>query len=126
MKNLLRWINQFLLLSVTPSDGTVSARRQPLGYIQITPTGTSAKIPLATLQALLGPNPGYSFGYAVIQCIGAAATDYAGWRDDGTAAAATVGMRLYSAQELDYTGDIYNIQFIIGAGTPVLNISLYA
>jgi hypothetical protein len=111
---------RFLALGATANEATVSGARRPLGYIQYTTTGSAAKLAAPT------PPSGLIIGYTVIQCVGGATTDYAAWRDDGTAPTASVGMRLYSGQELDYTGDPYNIQFITGSGTPVLNISFYA
>lgn len=114
------WLRKFLCLGIAANEATVSGARRPLGYAQLTLIGTAQKLTVPV------PPPGLLVGYIVIQCIGAAATDYGAWRDDGVAPTAGIGLRLFSGQELDYTGDPYNIQFILGAGSPVLNISFYA
>jgi len=99
-------------------DGsTVSAYRRPLGYQQLTLTTNSLALTLPT------PPAGGSVGYAVIQCEGTSAA--ARWRDDGTAPTSSVGMTLSTGAELDYSGDLTMIRFIIGSGSPVLNISYY-
>ena len=116
----MRIFRNFLVLGITANEATVSGARRPLGYQQLTLTGSATKLTVPT------PPAGTLVGYTVIQCAGAAATDFGGWRDDGTAPTAAVCMKLFSGQELDYTGDPYNIQFILGAGSPVLNISYYA
>ena len=115
-------LRDYLVLAITGSEATVSAYRRPLGYVQLTTTGTAAKLTLPAMPAASG----LVIGYAVIQCIGAAGTDYVAWRDDGTAPTTTIGMRIFSGQELDYTGDLTMIQFITGSGSPVLNVSFYA
>lgn len=109
---------KFLYLGATRDGATVSAYRRPLGYQQLTLTGTAQKLTLPT------PPAGMLIGYVVIQCEGTTAT--ARWRDDGTAPTSTVGMILSTGQELDYTGDPSMIQFIVGTGSPVLDISYYA
>lgn len=114
MKLLLR----FLTLGTSRDGATVSAYRRPLGYQQLTLTASAAHL---TLPA---PPSGSVIGYVVIQCEGTSAV--ARWRDDGTAPTATVGMILNSGQELDYTGDPSSIQFIVGSGSPILDISYYA
>lgn len=116
----MKFCIEFLRLRVTGSEGAVSGRRQPLGYQQLTLTGAAQKL---TVPANVS---GFTVGYTVIQCAGAAGTDYGAWRDDGQAPTAAIGMRLFSGQELDYTGDPSMIQWIIGSGSPVLNISYYA
>jgi hypothetical protein len=115
---------KYLTLGATRDGSTVSAYRRPLGYFQLTLTSSALKLTLPTPIANSGLYP----GYAIIQCAGAAATDFGLWRDDGTAPvlSGNVGMRLFSGQELDYSGDLTMIQWIIGAGSPVLNVSFYA
>jgi hypothetical protein len=108
----------FLTLPITRDSASVTAYRRPLGYVQVTPAITAAKLVLPTLPA------GFQIGYAIIQCEGAVAS--ARWRDDGTAPTSTVGMILSTGQELDYSGDLTMIQFIIAANVPILNISYYA
>jgi len=112
-------IRDFLSPRAVRDGATVSAYRRPMGYQQITLAGAT----FLTVPTLA--NSGLVPGYVIIQCIGAASTDYAAWRDDGTAPTNTISMRLYSGQELDYSGDLYSIQFILGSGSPVLNISYY-
>src|SRR3974390_2361666 len=105
-------LHDYLRLAITANEATVSGARRPLGYQQITLSASAVKLTPPV------PPAGNVVGYVVIQCAGAAATDYAGWRDDGTAPTAAIAMRLFSGQELDYTGDPYNIQFILGRGSP--------
>ena len=116
-------LRQLLELAITANEGTVSGHRLAMGYQQIT-SGTLAVATKLTVPT--GAGTGFVPGYAIIQCSGAAATDYAAWRDDGTAPTSTIGMRLFSGQELDYAGDLALIQFIVGSGSPNLNISYYA
>lgn len=127
----MNWLRSFFDLGITANEATISGHRTPMGYIQYTPTGTATK--LGSVAGFPAGFAGFVPAYAIIQCVGAAGTDYAAWRDDvGLPSAtsptmdATHSMRLFSGQELDYAGDISNIQFMIGSGTPVLNISLYA
>lgn len=116
-------VRRFLRLPVAGRDGaTVSAYRRALGYQQLTLSGSAQFL---TLPTLTGAKAGLSVSYAVIQCEGAAGTDFGRWRDDGTDPTASIGMKLFSGQELDYAGDIALIKFITGSGSPVLNISYY-
>ena len=75
-------LEMLMWLGVGASEATVSGYRRPLGYQQLTLTGT--------------------------------------------APTATIGMILNTGAELDYSGDIGTIQFIIGSSSPVLDISYYA
>jgi hypothetical protein len=115
---MLRLLRAFLHLGITRDSASVSAYRRPLGYVQVTPDATSRKLVLPALPA------GFQVGYAIIQCEGAVSS--VRWRDDGTAATASVGMILSTGQELDYSGDMTMIQFIVAAANPVLNIAYYA
>jgi hypothetical protein len=112
---------RFFTIASTRDGATVSAYRRPLGYQQIT-AGTLASATKLTLPTLA--NSGYVPGYAVIQCDVAATA--VRWRDDGTAPTSTVGMILSTGQELDYSGDLTMIQFILSTGSPILNVSFYA
>ena len=47
------------------------------------------------------------------------------WRDDGIAPTATVGMPLAVDTELQYDGDLQNIQFIEQTAGTVINVSYY-
>jgi hypothetical protein len=113
-------LEMLMWLGVGASEATVSGYRRPLGYQQLTLTGTAQKLTLPTPPPASGLIP----GYAIIQCEGSTAV--ARWRDDGTAPTATIGMILNTGAELDYSGDIGTIQFIIGSSSPVLDISYYA
>lgn len=118
----MKWLREYLSLGVTRDAGSASAYRRPMGFQQITLGAQASALTMPTPPA----NSGLVVGYVVIQCQGALATDFASWRDDGTAPTNTVGMTLFSGQELDYSGDPTMIRFIIGAGSPVLNVSYYA
>jgi hypothetical protein len=100
---------------------TVAGYRRPLGYVQITAAQLAASVGI-TLPAL---PPDTQVGLAVIQAEGAAVR----WRDDGVAPTAAVGMRIFSSVtvsgELQYTGDVTLIRFILEGGAPLLNCSLY-
>lgn len=110
----------FLTLGIGRDTASVSAYRRPLGYQQLTLTPAAQQLTLPANVA------GFVVGYCVIQCDGSATTDYARWRDDGTDPTATVGMQLFQGQELDYSGDLSKLSFIIGNGAPILNVSYYA
>lgn len=109
---------KFLRPGIGRDGATVSAYRRPLGFQQLTLTGTAQGLTLPT------PPTGFYVGYTVIQCEGTGAV--ARWRDDGTAPTSTVGMILNAGSELDYTGDPTTIKFIVGTGSPILDISYYA
>lgn len=115
-------LRKFLTLGVGASQAILSGARRPLGFQQLTLTGAAQKLTMPVLPTQLG----MQVGYIVIQCSGAAVSDFASWRDDGVAPTAAVGMQLFSGQELDYSGEPTALQFITGAGSPVLNISYYA
>ena len=93
---------------------TISAYRRPFGYQQITVTTVIG----FTLPTLINGQP---VGYAVIQCNGGVVR----WRDDGVAPTATVGMSLPSGAELDYSGEMTALVFILSSGTPILDITYY-
>lgn len=119
----MKLLRKFLCLGASRDGSTVSAYRQPRGYQQIVALNLAA----ATKITIPANANGNTVGYAVVQCAGTAGTDSVRWRDDGVAPTSTVGMVLGAGQELDYSGDVSQIQFIIGAGsTAILNISLYA
>lgn len=98
------------------SSRVISGSRTPLGYQQIL-TAT-----LASATALTVPARGL---YAVIQCEGTFCTDSVRWRDDGVNPTSSVGMILAGGQELDFSGDLATIKFIVGSGAPILNVSYY-
>jgi len=114
----MKRLRDFLHLGIVANEATITGIRRPLGYQQLTLTGSAQHLTLPK------PPAGVVVGYAVIQCTGTTAT--AIWRDDGTAPTSSVGMTLSTGSELDYVGDFTALQFIIGSGSPVLNISYYA
>lgn len=101
-----------------PSEATITGERRPLGYQQVTPTGTAAGVTPPAVPAASGLVP----GYMVVQCNGGVVR----WRDDGTAPTASIGMSIADGSEMNYVGDFYAIQFILSSGTPILDISFYA
>ena len=117
---MVEWLRKLLRLAVTPSEGTVSAYRRPMGYQQI----SAATLVSATKLTVPAAQSGLNCGYAIIQCEGTTAS--VRWRDDGTAPTSSVGMNLSTGGELDYSGDLTQIQFIANAGSPILDISFYA
>lgn len=70
----MNWLRKYLYLGATRDGATVSAYRRPLGYQQIL-HGVLASSTALTVPTVA--NTGYVAGYAVIQCTGAAGTDYA-------------------------------------------------
>ena len=83
----------------------------PLGYQQLTNLNTAQKL---TVPA--GANC----------CLLSVKTQDVRWRDDGTAPTSTVGMILSAGGELDYSGDLTMIQFILASGSPILDVTYYA
>ncbi len=120
----MRSLRKFLVLGA--NEAVITGIRRPLGYQQIL-AATLAAATNITLPTITTPgNPGGSVvmvppGLAIIQCNGGVVR----WRDDGVAPTSTVGMTIPDGGELDYTGDIANIQFIVGSSAPILDIALY-
>jgi hypothetical protein len=99
-------------------SSVVDAYRRPLGYVQLTLTGTAQKLTLPTL-----PKDTY-IGLVIFQMEGSTLSGR--WRDDGVAPTATVGMILSTGDDLfPYTGQFDAIQFISTSGSPILNASYY-
>lgn len=110
----------------TRDSATVSAYRKPIQYTQISQLSLQAAVGIWGGAMMIINNTPFSPGYAVVQCVGTAGTDSVRWRDDGTAPTSSLGMTLAAGQELDYSGDISQIQFINSTGTgAALNVSLY-
>lgn len=105
----------FCLGAISLAAGTAPANRKPIAYAQI----LAATLATAQSLALSG-----QANYVVIQCEGTT-SDSVRWRDDGTAPTTTVGMQLIGGQEMDYFGDLSQIQFIAAAGSPILNYTIY-
>jgi hypothetical protein len=126
----MRLLRKYLTLAA--NEAVVTGIRRALGYQQIS-AATLASATFLTMPTVTLPNvPGSSgsggqtvkvpVGLAIIQNNGTGAVR---WRDDGTAPTSTIGMVLNAGAELDYTGDIANIQFILAAAAPILDVSLY-
>ena len=118
MSSLIRKLLRYFYVGATRSESSASAYRRPMGYQQLVLSGT------AQFLTVPGASGGYVVGYAIIQCVGTTST--ASWRDDGVAPTAGAGMTLAAGQELDYSGDLTQIQFINATSSNTLNISYYA
>jgi len=121
----MQLLRKFLTLAA--NEAVITGIRRQLGYQQISAATLAAATKITMPTSVVPTNPGgYSqqtaVGLAIIQNNGTGAVR---WRDDGTAPTSTVGMVLNPGAELDYTGDIANIQFILAAAAPILDISLY-
>lgn len=91
---------------------------KPLGYCQLTLSGTAALVSTCTGGIPIGAM------YAIILD----ETANSRWRDDGTAPTTTVGMLLTDTaglNQINYSGDLTKLQFIAVTGSPVLDISFY-
>lgn len=116
---IISFLRKFLRPRLIAEKAVVSGVRRPLGYQQI----SAATLVAATSLTIPTLPAGVVVGYTVIQVENGDVR----WRDDGTAPTSSVGMTLLSGYELDYAGDAAAIQFIlIGATSPILNISYYA
>ena len=83
----------------------------PLGYQQLTLTGTAQKLTVPTGATV-----------AVI----AVETANARWRDDGVAPTASVGVPMATTDSpLQYSGTLTALQFIAQTGSPILDCSFY-
>jgi len=112
----MNWRREYLCLGIGRDAASVSAYRRPLGYQQILAATLAASTALT--------RPAGSPGYAIIQCEGAGTS--VRWTDDGvTTPTAAVGCLLLGGQELDYSGDLSMLRFILSVGVPILNISYY-
>lgn len=89
---------------------TSGQRITPLGYQQITLTGTA--------QTLTVP-AGAAGAYFYVE------TAAARYRDDGTAPTTSSGMPIPINGTLFYSGNLSGIQFIAQTGSPVLNVLYY-
>lgn len=88
----------------------------PLGYCQLTVTGTAALISTCS-----GGIPARTVWATM--CLETAAIR---WRDDGTAPTASVGMPLLAGACLNYSGTMATMSVIAQTGTNgMLNISFY-
>ena len=106
-----------------PSIAVVTGERKVLGYLQYTVTSTAVYLNTLAKWPKTPNGIGIPVGYAVIQQNVSAGI--VRWRDDQVAPTTSVGM-LLGVGELDYAGDAGQLQVIISAGSPVLDIALYA
>jgi hypothetical protein len=91
----------------------------PLGYCQLTASGTAALISTCS-----GGIPARTVWAIVV-----VETANIRWRDDGTAPTASVGMPLgptAAAAALTYSGTMSAFEIIAVSGSPVVNISFYS
>jgi hypothetical protein len=84
----------------------------PLGYSQLTLSGTAQNLPDIPTGATI----------AQLSLEGNANARY---RDDGTAPTSSVGMPVYSTQAFQYSGNLSAFSIIAQAGSPILNIGYY-
>lgn len=128
---MLSLLRKYLTLGA--NEASITGIRKALGYQQISAatlaSATFLTIPTVTLPNVPG-GPGAGGGVTVKVSPGLAICQNNGtgnlrWRDDGTAPTAAIGMVLVAGAELDYTGDIANIQFIISTAGGALDVSLY-
>lgn len=120
------------MTSPVGQDGTVFVpgpyTYQPLGYAQLTVTGTAQ-----TLKQLLAAAAAASPATSQISDIPTGArmalilgeTANVRWIDDGQKPTTTFGTLHTSTQEFQYSGDLNAIQFIAVSGSPVLDVSFY-
>jgi hypothetical protein len=88
----------------------------PLGYCQLTATGTAALISTCS-----GGIPARTV-WAVL-CV---ETANIRWRDDGTVPTAAVGMPVAAGQCVNYSGTMSVFAIIAVSGSPVVDISFYS
>jgi hypothetical protein len=91
-------------------QATMPTALVPLGYQQVTATGTAF--------ALSPP------ANARLAHIGAEA-QVLRWRDDGTNPTATTGQRIAAGTEVDYVGNLATIRLIAETAGAVANVSYY-
>jgi hypothetical protein len=96
--------------AAVPQRATIPGQQIPLGYQQITATGSA-----------FGLTPPSGAVFALIQ----AEAQNIRWRDDGTNPTTTVGMILPSSSELQYNGNLTAIKFIAATAGAIANISYY-
>jgi len=93
-----------------PGPMITGAGGKPLGYQQITLTGTAAGL---TVPA------GASIAYAIVEVATAR------WRDDGTAPTTSLGMLIPIGGTVTFGGNLSAVKFIAVSGSPTLNVSYY-
>lgn len=98
-------------LSTVIQRATIPGKQNPLGYAQVTATGSAFSLPSIPANA----------SYAMIQ----AEAQNLRWRDDGTAPNATVGMLLPAGAELEYNGNLAKLQLIAATAGAICDIAYY-
>ncbi|TBR39271.1 MULTISPECIES: hypothetical protein [Dyella] len=93
-----------------PLTATMPTALVPLGYQQITATGTAFTLTPPT--------------NARLARIGAEA-QVLRWRDDGTAPTATTGQRITAGTEIEYVGNLAAIRLIAETAGAIANVSYY-
>ena len=93
-----------------PQVASIASSLTPLGYQQITATGSAFALtpPTNARQARIG---------AEAQVIR--------WRDDGTNPTATTGQRIAAGTEVDYVGNLTAIKLIAETAGAIVNVSYY-
>jgi hypothetical protein len=106
----------FAPIACEAAETVVPGAMVPVGYCQLTATGSAAEVSTCT-----GGIPvGTSVAYITVE------TANIRWRDDGVAPTASVGMLIVAAAPvLLYQGDITKMQVIAVSGSPVIDISFY-
>lgn len=119
-KTILAAVLALLPLGASAQLQTAVAPLLPLGFCQLTLTGTAALISTCT--------GGIPAGAGLAMIVDETANSR--WRDDGTAPTASAGMLLTfnvaGNETMVYTGNLLKLQFIAVSGSPVLDISFYA
>lgn len=103
-------------MAALASEVVVPGPMVPVGYCQLTATGTAALVSTCS-----GGIPiGASVAYLTVE------TANLRWRDDGTAPTASVGMLIVAAAApFLYQGDLTKLQIIAVSGSPVLDVAFY-
>lgn len=113
------WLIISLLLAPLAAHATevvVPGPMVPVGYCQLTATGTAALVSTCT-----GGIPvGASVAYISVE------TANIRWRDDGTAPTTSAGMPIVAAAApFLYQGDLTKLQVIAVSGSPVVDLAFY-
>ncbi len=96
----------------------IPGNKYPVGYMQLTALGTTAKSIATATGGGAVPDDTYS---AIIQ---AEAQDVR-YRDDGVAPTALVGMILKVGVPIEYTGNLLALKFFEVTSGGIINISFY-
>jgi hypothetical protein len=117
MRAILAFAAALLMpLAAIAGETVVPGPMVPVGYCQLTATGSAALVSTCS-----GGIPvGTSVAYITVE------TANIRWRDDGTAPTTSAGMLIVAAAPvLLYQGDVTKMQIIAVSGSPVVDISFY-